>query len=65
MVFTTNALAYFLAFKQRFESIRTWRDQFIPTRVKRQNEAKNPTHALYTNDFRSQRPNIDQLYLVS
>ena len=39
---------------------------FPPKRdFKRQNETQGPAHTLYTNDFRNQRPKIDQVHLVS
>ena len=30
---------------------------------KRQNEAEDPTHTMYNNNFRTQGPRIDQVYL--
>ena len=32
--------------------------------LNRENEADGPAHCLYTNDFRTQHPKIDQVHLV-
>ena len=32
--------------------------------IKRENEAEGPAHRLYTNDFWTQRPKIDQVHQV-
>jgi hypothetical protein len=39
---------------------------FAPKRgFNRENEAEGPAHSLYTIDFLTQRPQIDQIHLVS